>query len=284
MVTAYQNGEACVALANEHGLGRIAVAYQSMLGLMKLFLIDVRQAERLAKEAVVTSQRLGHQRAEVMGRLVLAYVLSELGAHRDSLDVLDPCQALIEKLGLEVFKPEIPQHRAEVLFQLGHSEEALRELVQAADLARQTRPGYTLAAVLGRLAFVTEDATQREAAVQEGLERLDSGSLSHNHFDFHRYAMETMLKIGAWERVEPFAAKLEAYPVGEIVPWSRYFAARGRALAAFGAGNRDEATVAQIRALHSEAAECGLMAAVPRLEEAIQQIDVAALGRPLCDP
>jgi hypothetical protein len=44
MVTAFQNGEACIALANEHGLGRIAVAYQSMLGSMKLFLIDVREA------------------------------------------------------------------------------------------------------------------------------------------------------------------------------------------------------------------------------------------------
>jgi class 3 adenylate cyclase/predicted ATPase len=273
MVTAFQNGEACIALANEHGLGRIAVAYQSMLGLMKLFLIDVREAERLAKEAVATSKRLGHQRAEVMGRLVLAYVLSELSAHRDSLDVLKPCQALIDKLGLEVFKPEIPQQRAEALFQLGDRKEALRELVQAADLARQTRPGYTLATILGRLAFVTEDATQREVALQEGLERLDSGSLSHNHFDFHRYAMEAMLKIGAWERVEPFAAKLQAYPVGEVVPWSRYFAARGRALAAFGAGNRNEATVAQIRALYAEAADCGLMAAVPRLEAAIKQLD-----------
>jgi hypothetical protein len=85
--------------------------------------------------------------------------------------------------------------------------------------------------------------------------------------------MEAMLQIGAWERVELFAAKLEAYPVDETVPWSRYFAARGRALAAFGAGNRNEATVTQIRALHTEAAECGLMAAVPRLEEAIKQLD-----------
>jgi hypothetical protein len=84
--------------------------------------------------------------------------------------------------------------------------------------------------------------------------------------------METMLQTGTWERVEPFAAKLEAYPVGETVPWSRYFAARGRALAAFGAGNRDKSTVAQIRALHSEAVECGLMAAVPRLEDVIQEI------------
>ena len=272
MVTAFQNGEACIALANEHGLGRIAVAYQSMLGLMKLYLIEVREAERLAQDAVATSKRLGHQRAEVMGRLVLAYILSELGAHRDSLDVLTPCQALIEKLGLEVFKPEVPQQRAEALFQLGDRDEALRELIKAAELARRTRPGYTFAAVLGRLAFVTDDSKEREAALREGLEWLDSGSLSHNYFDFYRYAMETMLQAGAWERVETFAAKLEAYPVGETVPWSRYFAARGRALAAFGAGNCDKSTVAQIQALHTEAVECGLMAAVPRLEKAIQKI------------
>ena len=70
-----------------------------------------------------------------------------------------------------------------------------------------------------------------------------------------------------------FAAKLEAYPVGETVPWSRYFAARGRALAAFGAGHRNKTTVAQLRALHAEACECGCMAAVPRLAEAINLYD-----------
>jgi tetratricopeptide (TPR) repeat protein len=273
VVTAFRYGEACVALANEHGLGRVAVAYLSMLGLMKLFSMEVHEAERLSKEAVVVSQRLGHQRAEVMGRLVLAYVLSDLGAHRESLEVLEPCQALIDNLGLEVFKPEIPQQRSEALIKMGRRRDAHREVESAVELARRARPNYTLAAVLGRLAYVTDDSTQREAALEEGLDRLESGSLSHNHFDFHRYAIETMLQIGAWDRVEHFAAKLEAYPVGESVPWSRYYAARGRSLAAFGAGKRDEATVAQLRALHAEALECGAMAAAPRLEEAIKLFD-----------
>ena len=187
--------------------------------------------------------------------------------------MLEPCHALIDHLGLEVFKPEIPQQRCEALVRMGRREDACGELEKAVDLARRTRPNYTLAALLGRLAYVTEDPAQREAALQEGLAMLDSGSLSHNHFDFHRNAIETMLRIDAWDRVESFAAKLEAYPIGEIVPWSRYFAARGRALAAFGSGHRDQATTDRLRALHAEALESGCMAAVPRLEEAIKLCD-----------
>ena len=62
---------------------------------------------------------------------------------------------------------------------------------------------------------------------------------------------------------------MESYTRGQPVPWADFFIARGRALAAFGRGARDEKTLGEIARLREEAEEVGLKIAVPALDAAL---------------
>ena len=88
--------------------------------------------------------------------------------------------------------------------------------------------------------------------MEEGEQILRSGAVSHNHFWFYRDAMDTSLRVGEWDSVERFAASLEAFTRPEPLPWSDFFIAHGRTLAAFGRGKRDERTFSELRRLRDE--------------------------------
>jgi hypothetical protein len=53
------------------------------------------------------------------------------------------------------------------------------------------------------------------------------------------------------------------------LPWSDFFFARGRALAAFGRGDRGDITMHELQRLRDEAERVGLEVAIPALEEAL---------------
>jgi hypothetical protein len=55
----------------------------------------------------------------------------------------------------------------------------------------------------------------------------------------------------------------------EPLPWSDFFIARSRALAAHGRGERSETNWQVIRALRDQAAQVGLTTAIPALDEAL---------------
>ena len=74
---------------------------------------------------------------------------------------------------------------------------------------------------------------------------------------------------GDWDEVERYAAALEEFTRPEPLPWSDFFIARGRALAAFGGGSRDDATIAEIRRLRDQAEKIGCKPALPALEQAL---------------
>ncbi len=81
--------------------------------------------------------------------------------------------------------------------------------------------------------------------------------------------MEVCLDSGEWEEVERFAAALEAYPRPEPLPWSDFFITRGRILAAFARGQRDDVTLQELKRLRNEAERVGFKTALPVLEEAL---------------
>jgi hypothetical protein len=84
--------------------------------------------------------------------------------------------------------------------------------------------------------------------------------------------MDACLRSGDWDEVERYAAVLEDYTRPEPLPSSDFFIARGRALAAFGRGQRDAATTEALQRLRDEAAGVGLVTALPALEEALAAI------------
>ena len=82
--------------------------------------------------------------------------------------------------------------------------------------------------------------------------------------------MEVGLNTGDWDSVDRYAAALEDYTRPEPLPWSDFFIARGRALAEFGRGRRDDELVDTLRRLRDEAKRIGLKLAEPAIEQALQ--------------
>ena len=143
---------------------------------------------------------------------------------------------------------------------------------EALAISRETGMAFLGPALLAWLALFTDDDAERRAAVAEGEALLAAGSVSHNYFFFYRAAIETALATEDWCAAERYAAALEDYTRAEPLPWSDFVIARGRALAAWGRGERDATAVERLRGLRAHAERAGLRNALAALE--------AALGAP----
>jgi len=81
--------------------------------------------------------------------------------------------------------------------------------------------------------------------------------------------MDACLDSGEWDEVDRYADALEDFTRVEPLPWCDFFIARGRALSAYGRGQRDETTMEKLRRLHDEADRVGLMMALPEIDAAL---------------
>ena len=88
---------------------------------------------------------------------------------------------------------------------------------------------------------------------------------------FYHEAIETALNTGEWAAAERYAAALESYTRPEPLPWADFHVARGRALAAFGRGMRDDAAIAELRRLRDGAERDGLQLMLPALRAALAE-------------
>ena len=100
---------------------------------------------------------------------------------------------------------------------------------------------------------------------------LGGDCVGHNYFWFYRDAMQACLNAGEWDEVGRFAAALEAYTRPEPMPWSEFFCARARALAAHGRGERGEALAQQLTRLADEAERVGFHTDLPAIREALEK-------------
>ena len=122
------------------------------------------------------------------------------------------------------------------------------------------------------LALSTDDEKIRRQSWQKAEAILGNGSLSHTYFNFYEDSIEACLRIGDWDQAERFADALEAYTSAEPVLRSEFDVARGRALAAFGRGRRDDELIAEIRRLCRQCEDVGFRLKLPALEAALAGI------------
>ena len=106
--------------------------------------------------------------------------------------------------------------------------------------------------------------------MQTGERYLSQGSVGHNHLYFYPVAIDVMLSEGDWDEAERYAAALEDFTRSEPLPWSEFFIARGRALAAWGRGRRGPELAAELQRLRSEGERLSLTTALPVLDEALK--------------
>ncbi len=279
MITAHDYFRRCVEICRERGFGRIEVANRSMVGFSRHYLNELEEALDDGVAAAEAAAKVGHHRAELLGRIMAYFALIDMGEMERAREPLAQAQALTRRLGARRFESQNLLCLGIVARSAGDSARALELVKQAMEISRDTGTSFSGPRILGFLGLTADDPAERRQALEEGERLLGAGAVGHNHFWFYRFAMEACLEAGEWDEVERYAAALEDYTRPEPLPWSDFFIARGRALAAFGRGERDVETMQRITRLADEARRIGFKTALPALERALAGTQPEASGR-----
>ncbi len=269
MIGAADHFRRCIELCRRHGFGRIEVANRHMLGATRVYLNDLRGGLQDARESVEAAQRVGHQRAEIVGRTVAAQILMEMGEFVEARRQIAASQALVPQIGAWRFEAENLYALGVIEKAEGQAAQAEKTLGEAWRLAEKTGFTYMGPSIVGALAWACRDGSARIEALERGESSLGAESISHNRLWFYRFGIDGALLMKDWDRVARYAATLEAYTGPQPLPWSNFFIARGRALVAFGQGRRDEDIVAVLTSLCDQAEDVGLRLALPEIKAAL---------------
>jgi tetratricopeptide (TPR) repeat protein len=271
LLTAYGYFRRCLEICREHGFGRIGVSNVAQVAHIQHYFKEMPNVLADTLKAIEATARVSHHRAEVVARLTAVDDLFDLGEMAQATEHLERVQAVEEKLGAKRYRGRRLTYAAQIVRAEGRHSEALDLLERAIKSCRETGMSYFGPVALAELALTTNDLEIREKSLEEGERILHSGSMSRNHFWFYRAAMEIGLIEGNWEKVDRYASALEDYTRAEPLPWTDLFITRGRALAAFGRGKRDDTTIHELQRVRDEAEGIGLKTALPALEEALSR-------------
>jgi tetratricopeptide (TPR) repeat protein len=270
MISAYERFRACVELCRVHGFGRIEVANASMLGHTGLYFRAQSDALADALASAEAAARVGHQRAELNARLAAIFALYEMAEFGRVKKEVGKASALVRALGAARFDQPCLLCLGKVALAEHRRTDAIELLSRALAVARETSVGFHGPTICGALALAIEDPAERHEMLREGDSLLGLGSVAHNHLRFYPDAIATALELRDWEAVERYAGALESFTRAEPLPWANFFAARGRALAAFGAGRRDEPLMEELARLRADAVHVGFMGALAPVEAALR--------------
>jgi tetratricopeptide (TPR) repeat protein len=268
--TAMEHYTRCIDISREHGFGRTEVAHLAQRGWARVYTGDWQGAKEEIFAALEVVAKVADYRAEVNARLVLCETGFDLGDYVLLESNIERVLELTRATGARAWSAIGLIWKGMLLKHQGRQSEAYEALLEAAEITRDVGLAFNGGRVFGGLAWVmADDDAVREAALEEGRASLKEGSLSHNYFSFYRFGMEAKLRIGDWETVDDYASALEDYTRDEPLWPTDYFIARGRALANFGRGARDDATRKELQRLRDEADRISLGCALPALEEAL---------------
>ncbi len=271
MKTAFDCFERCIALSRENGLVRIELSNRYILGVTRRYMLELDGALDDVLAALEMARKVGDRRA-------LLYSLNLEGEFRIERGELEGAEAPVRE-GLEVaeglgnrrFRPYLLAQLARLSLRRGHRGVAQRLLEDAWPICQETDAKFIGPRVLALTALATEAADSRVRALANGEAIIKEGCAAHNVLWFRRDAIEASIAAGEWDEAERHAAALEEFTRPEPLPWSDYYMAWGRALAAFGRDPGDGAALARLKA---EAEAYGLAAALPVIERSLDRAGV----------
>jgi len=272
MRTALGNFNRCVELCRKHGLGRIEVAYLSMVPFGRMYQFEMEEGERDGLEAVEAASAVGHQRAEMNARGGLCHIYTQLGDWDASQEQADHAMVLCHRLGARAWEPVWLLWQALAENGRGRRAGAHELLIEAAEITTESDHAFNTGRVYGALALVTDDPAEREEMLKAGENVLQKGTVSHNHFWFYQFAMRVTLQTGEWDRVGSYAQALEDFSRPEPLPLTDFYICWGRTLAAHGRGDRSDENRNELERLRDQALEIGLKPALPMIESALSDI------------
>jgi tetratricopeptide (TPR) repeat protein len=269
MRSACERFRACVDLCREHDYGRIGVANRHMVGWTRIYLMEFGEALEDGLEAATLAAEARHHRAEQLSLMLAGRIEFEAGRFADAGTHLDRALALARRIRAGNFEAQSLCQLGQLCAAQDKMDEARQFLDQAMAVVRGVGMTFIGPVVLAVHAALSNDPSERTAALMEAEAILDSGCVAHNQFWFPQIAIDQALAAGEWAEAERYATRLENYMREEPLPWPEFVVARGRALAAWGRERRDAALAAELKRLLYAARGAGLTLAAAALEKAI---------------
>jgi tetratricopeptide (TPR) repeat protein len=271
MHSAKDQYQACIDLCREHGFGRIEVANRNMVGWSRMYLMEFPQGMEDALASIELAAKVSHHRAEVLSLELAGTVEVERGRMAEARTYLERCLEISTRMDAGNFIAQTYMLLARQTAAIGQVAEAQSFISKAVNKVREVGMVFIGPAVLSVHAELTDDPAQRLSSLQEAEALLDKGSVSHNYFTFCRVAIEISLREEAWGEVERHALRLQSYTSGQPLAWSDFIIARGRALSAWGQGDRSDDLKRKIKALHDQAVQADWKRVLPALEEVLKE-------------
>ena len=259
----------CIALCQEHGLVRIEVPNRYIIGVTRRYMNDFAGAFEDVLAAAQLASKIKNRRAEMYAKMLVGEFLIERGEPDRAAAPLGKSLDIAKSMGNKRFQAYVMNQQARGFLSLDERRNARKLLEEALAISRETGATFIGPRLFGTAALAAENNLERSEALREGEAIVRRGCNAHNVIWFYRDAIDACLDTEDWDGADRYAAALEAYTRPEPLPWSDLFVARGRALAAYGRGKRDDATLAELQRLRDEADRAGLKAAVPALNAAL---------------
>ena len=271
MRSACEQFRACVALCRDNGYGRVEVANRHMVGWSRILLMEFSDALNDALEAAELAAKVSHHRAELLSLMLAGFVYMELENFSDAQDYLERGLDLAKTISASNFEAQSLRELSRLSAARGDKSEARDYALQAVNVVRTVGMTFIGPSVLADWAALAEDMDERRSALAEAEQILDAGAVAHNHFWFARSAIDVALANGDWDEAERFAARLEAYTREQPLDWPDFMIARGRALAAWGRGERSDALTAEVSRLTDLARQAELKIDVTTFERVLTE-------------
>lgn len=273
MVSASEVLQRCLALCEEHALGRVEAANRFMLGTVRIYLNHWEAALADSLASAETAARVGHMRAEIVSRLTAGWILIDGNQLQQARDQVRQALRLTHELGARRFQAFLQESQARILLAEGEAAQAREIAREALAGSREMGMNFIGPWILGTLALCSCDADERRAALAEGDSLLATGCVGHNYYRFYRAAMEVSLEDGAWAQAVDYAERLADYTRDEPCPWSEFFIQRTRALCDWHQATDDLRRAPGLRqrlqGLRDTANEAGLLASLPALASCV---------------
>jgi class 3 adenylate cyclase/tetratricopeptide (TPR) repeat protein len=228
-LTAGQRLDNCIALAREHGLGRVEVANLPMLAAVHSYVGHGGKTTRAAIEAAKGARQL---RAELIA-LHIAMVGSLWGGTPEQVAVeFRRAQDIVHQLGARRFEPENLIFMADAERQLGNWTGA-RELVdRATAINREHGFVYFAAIVQGcRALAYHDDERVRRGALDEGMRLIQAESIAHDPLFYAYFGIEACLSAGDVEGTIRLCDLIDSVFAVEPSRFTRMLSERGRLIA-----------------------------------------------------
>ncbi len=271
--SAHEHFERCVAQAEAHGFGRIAVANRPMLCASASLYGWLDKNRQHGEQAIADAVRAGNKRAELVART--AFSLGELDAHAHaSLRAqIDACYKVLKTIDAPRFFYQVQGTEALDLLQAeGRSPRALMLIREALDGARQTGMNFLGPWMLGVLGYATGDEAERTAAFAEAEALIAEGVPFHNVVLFYSLAIELYIERRDWGEVERYANTLESLLGPEPSPRSVHEIALARCLIAVHRNGKTRGLKTELTKLKAEQGQMGKVYCRAAIETALNAL------------